>query len=313
MDKTTSIAGGNVVKGMAFVGGYLALYAVLLLFMRRGGFDVSEPLLILGLLGVGFSAAGWLLTLRVSPLPYPVVSPHKELTIVTAGLVPVVLFVTWGLAFLHRHFVAEPETSIVILATKLAVFVVGPAILMLVFCGYRPGQLAPWAMPASHWLVMLAMSLLLLAFESVLGHGLRDVMAAHLPVGALAVGVPFTLLWLAVEAGVVEEFFFRVLLQTRLSAALKSEWGGILLSSLLFGLVHSPGIYLRGSLAQEGIQNPTLLMAIGYSVVVVSVAGLFLGFLWARTRNFLLVVVVHGMGDLLPNLLPTIRAFHLWH
>ena len=52
-------------------------------------------------------------------------------------------------------------------------------------------------------------------------------------------------------------------------------------------------------------------MAVGYSVVITSVAGFFLGVLWARTRNFALVVTVHAMGDLLANLLPTLRFLRL--
>jgi membrane protease YdiL (CAAX protease family) len=52
-------------------------------------------------------------------------------------------------------------------------------------------------------------------------------------------------------------------------------------------------------------------MAIGYSIVITSVAGFFLGVLWARTRNFLVLVLVHAAADLLPNMLPTLRAFHL--
>jgi membrane protease YdiL (CAAX protease family) len=113
------------------------------------------------------------------------------------------------------------------------------------------------------------------------------------------------------EVGVVEEFFFRVLLQSRLSAVLKSKLGGIVLASLLFGLVHAPGLYLRSGATQEGLSaNPSLLMAVGYSIVITSVAGFFLGVLWARTRNFLLLVLVHAAADLLPNTLPTLRAFH---
>ena len=38
------------------------------------------------------------------------------------------------------------------------------------------------------------------------------------------------------EVGVVEEFFFRVRLQSRLSAVLKSKLGGIVRASLRFGL-----------------------------------------------------------------------------
>jgi membrane protease YdiL (CAAX protease family) len=52
-------------------------------------------------------------------------------------------------------------------------------------------------------------------------------------------------------------------------------------------------------------------MAIGYSIVVTSTAGLFLGILWMRTKNFAVVIIVHAAGDLLPTLVPWVRAFHL--
>jgi membrane protease YdiL (CAAX protease family) len=51
-------------------------------------------------------------------------------------------------------------------------------------------------------------------------------------------------------------------------------------------------------------------MAVGYSIVLTSLAGLFLGVLWMRTKNFAVLVIVHAAGDLLPNLVPWIRAFH---
>jgi hypothetical protein len=99
--------------------------------------------------------------------------------------------------------------------------------------------------------------------------------------------MPLVFLWLVLEVSVVEEFFFRVLLQSRLSAALRSELGGIVLMSLIFGLVHAPGLYLRTSVTQEGLSaHPSFPMAVGYSIVITSVAGFFLGVLWARTRNF---------------------------
>lgn len=178
--------------------------------------------------------------------------------------------------------------------------------------GYSLRRLMPMAAQTRHLLVILGMSVLLLAFQAVLGRGLRDIVSARLPASTLWYAFPLTFLWLALEAGVVEEFFFRVLLQTRLSAVLKSELGGIVLMSLIFGLAHAPGLYLRTGLTQEGLPlHPSLLMAAGYSIVIISVAGFFLGVLWARTRNFAVVVVVHAMGDLLPNVLPTLHSLRL--
>jgi membrane protease YdiL (CAAX protease family) len=247
----------------------------------------------------------------VSPLRYEVANPLLELGTVAVCLGIVVAFITWGLGWLHRSVPSDPADSAAILAAKLAVFVAFPAVLMKVQFGYRWSQLAPLSLPARHALAMVGMTVLMLAFQSVMGRGLRDLMSAHVPMGTLLIGVPLTLVWLVVEAGVVEEFFFRVLLQTRLAEVLRSELAAIVLMSVIFGLAHAPGIYLRTGLTQESVQHPSVLMAVGYSIVITSVAGFFLGVLWARTRNFVVVVVVHAMTDLLPGILPMLRSFHL--
>jgi membrane protease YdiL (CAAX protease family) len=240
-------------------------------------------------------------------------SPGREFATISACLFLVVAFVTWGLGLIHRYVPSDPEDAVLILVAKLVVFVAIPAMVMRAQFGYGLRQLSPMSLRKGHVLAAAAMSLLLLLFQSVFGRGLRDLMAAHIPTVTLLYGLPLTLVWLAFEAGVVEEFFFRVLLQTRLSAILKSEMAAIILTSLIFGLAHAPGLYLRSALTQEGLQNPTLLTAVGYSIVVTSVAGFFLGVLWGRTRNFAVVVAVHAMADLLPNTLPTLRSLSLLH
>jgi len=158
----------------------------------------------------------------------------------------------------------------------------------------------------------LWMALAALVMQSILGRGLRDIRDAHLPAAILAVATPLCFVWLVVEVGVVEEFFFRVLLQERLAERLRSSWGGIVVAALLFGLVHAPGLYFRPSATQEAIgSHPSLLLAIGYSIVLTSLAGIFLGVLWSRTKNLAVVVIAHAATDLLPNLVPWIKAFHL--
>ena len=76
--------------------------------------------------------------------------------------------------------------------------------------------------------------------------------------------------------------------------------------------MHAPGLYLRTGITQEGLPpHPALWMAAGYSIVITSTAGLVFGVLWSRTRNFALIAIVHGAGDLLPDFLTTMRALHL--
>lgn len=221
--------------GLALLVAYLVVYAAMLLAMHgAAAFDIAEPLMVLVILGVGFSLAAWLLTIGVQALDYSILKPKGELTAAAIYLLPVVLFATWGLDLLHRYVPADPGNAFTILAAKLLVFVVLPAAIMQARFGYRLRHLAPMSARIRDLVVMLGMSLLLLLFQAFLGRGPRDIASAHLPPSLLWYGIPLTFLWLALEAGVVEEFFFRVLLQTRLSAVLQSELGTIVLMSVIF-------------------------------------------------------------------------------
>ncbi len=299
--------------GVALLATYLAIYAVTLYAMVRfGQFDAGDSLGVFVILGVGFSLVAWVLTLGMKPLPYRVFEPGREVATLVAYLAPLTAFIAFGFSAIHRYVTSEPADSLAILFAKLAAFVVIPAWIMIVQFRYRLPQLVSMSARTRPMLVVLGMSLVLIVFQSVAGRGLRDIGEAHVPGNTLLFGVPLVFLWLVLEVGVVEEFFFRVLLQSRLSAAMRSELGGIVVMSLIFGLVHAPGLYLRTSATQEGLSaHPSLLMAVGYSIVITSVAGFFLGVLWARTRNFLVIILVHAAADLLPNTLPTLRAFHI--
>ena len=303
----------NRATGPLLVAAYVALYASTLACMvRLGGFEAGEALGVFAVLGVGFSIIAWLVTIGIHPVAYQVRHPNAELTSLLVYMAPLAAFIAYGFTAIHHWVPGEPADSLAILAAKLAIFVLLPAWMFTSRFGYKFRELAPISAGVSQLAVILGMALVLVAFQAVAGRGLRDLAAAHVSASTLLFGTPLVFLWLVLEVGVVEEFFFRVLLQSRLAAALRSELGGIVLASLLFGLVHAPGLYLRTGVTQEGLSaHPSLGMAIGYSIVLTSVAGFFLGVLWARTRNFLVLVLVHAAGDLLPNLVPTLQAFHL--
>jgi membrane protease YdiL (CAAX protease family) len=289
--------------------GYLLLYAVSLgLLYKIEHFDVSEPLFVLIVLGVGFSVLAWWTTRCVVLLPLDVKKPGQETMILLAYLVALAIFITWGLPAVGALAPTEPWKSVSILAAKLVAFVVVPMVLFRAL-GYAMrnffGTPSQWR---QHLGPGLWMALILILFQAVFGRGLSEIRHSGLPARTLLLGVPFTYVWLLAEVGLVEEFFFRCLLQSRLSTVLRSQAGGIVLASLLFGLAHAPGLYLRPAGTQEAVgAHPSWLMAVGYSIMITSVAGVFLGVLWARTRNLILVVAVHAAGDWLPNLVPTIK------
>jgi membrane protease YdiL (CAAX protease family) len=267
-------------------------------------FSPFEPLLVLLIVGVGFSALAWLFTRRASPLPVEIRRPGGEVLLLVAYLATVGAFLAWGFNVVESTVTAGPLRSGVLLGTKLVVFVLIPGLLFGQLWGYRIHHFLP---PSTEWRryrnPALWMALVMILFQAVFGRGLSEIRHSGLPAWALLVGIPLAGGWLLIEAGLVEEFFFRALLQSRLSAWLQSEVGGVVLASLLFGLAHAPGLYYRTGKTLEAVgPNPSWLMAVGYSIVIISVAGFFLGVLWTRTRNLPLLVVVHAAADLVPNL-----------
>ncbi len=289
---------------------YAIVYAVSLFLLHRvEHFGLSESLLLLMIVGLGFSAIAWWLTRRVVPLPFAVRRPGRETMLLAAYLVAVAAFIAWGLNVIESGVRTEPWKSVVILAAKLSVFVLIPLALFRQLWGYH---IRDFVFPSTecwrHARPALWMALVTILFQIVFGRGLSGIRHSGFTIWALIVGIPLAYAWLLIEVGLVEEFFFRALLQSRLSAWLHSEAGGVVLMSLLFGLAHAPGLYYRTGKTMEAVgSNPSWLMAVGYSIVITSVTGFFLGVLWARTRNLFLLMAVHAAGDLVPNLVPIMK------
>jgi membrane protease YdiL (CAAX protease family) len=299
------------IRATTYLGAYFVLWATALVLLRTfEGFELSEALAALVILGAIFPALALLTTRRVTALPYAVHRPRIEAASLLIYLAVIAWLLVVGFSRI-AHISTEPWHSVAVLGVKLVAFVVVPAAILIAVGRYKIAELIPISLSWRALRAALWMSLAVLLMQSFLGRGLHDIMEAHLPVWLLAVATPLCFAWLIVEVGVVEEFFFRVLLQERLAAVLRSPWGGLVVAALLFGLVHAPGFYLRTAATQEFLgAHPSLLMAVGYSIVMTSLAGLFLGVLWMRTKNFAVLVIAHAAGDLLPNLVPWIRAFH---
>ena len=295
-----------------FVGAYFALWTVVFVLMRTFvGFGALEAFTALVILGVAFPALAILATRRVQPVPYAVRKPGTEAAVLVTYLAMVAWVLVSGFGRIAR-IGAEPLHTVVLLSVKLLVFVVLPAAIALRLGRYRLAEIMPVSLKWRDLRPALWMSLAALLMQALLGRGLHDILEAHLPLWVLAVAAPLSFIWLMIEVGVVEEFFFRVLLQERLAAVLRSPWGGLVVAAVLFGLVHAPGFYSRPAATQEALgSHPSLFMAVGYSIVLTSLAGLFLGVLWMRTKNFAVVLIVHAATDLLPNLVPWVKTFHL--
>jgi membrane protease YdiL (CAAX protease family) len=186
-----------------------------------------------------------------------------------------------------------------LVAFKLVVHVALPC-LLLAAVGAAPLALfttTPRGRP--FWLTLGVLGPAILILLAVISPSLNQIAALKMAPASLALAGGGAFVWVTIEAGLCEEFLFRAVLQTRLAAALKNEAGAVVVGALVFALVHAPGLYMRGHAGDIG-HSQNLIQVIAYTVAVLSPAGLFLGFMWARTRNLLLVVILHALIDVLP-------------
>jgi len=94
----------------------------------------------------------------------------------------------------------------------------------------------------------------------------------------LAMSLPLKL-FAVISAGVIEELYFRAYLMSRLQLYFKGPWPGIIISALLFGLVHAG----FGTIV---------------NLIVPFYTGLLFGWYYKRYRNIKVLIICHFLIDL---------------
>jgi membrane protease YdiL (CAAX protease family) len=294
------------------IGGLVLYGASFALLLWNRNFEPGGALIVLVLFGIIFPALAWLATIRAVPLSISVHPTAREMLVLVACIVGLSLYLVGGPQWINDHlpqtWIDSPQIKFFItLAKKLIVFVLIPFGIFRFVFGYRLRDFGIQkeglrALCRNHLPMVLVVGGALLAFQFFLGNGAAPIRQGKLSAYQLLLGFPLCFAWLLIEVGLVEEFFFRALVQSRLAAWFKSEISGVVLMSLAFGLAHAPGFIFRGAGAVEGLgANPTALEATAYSIVVLAVSGILFGVMWARTKNLIALMLLHAAGDLLPN------------
>jgi membrane protease YdiL (CAAX protease family) len=232
--------------------------------------------------------------------------------VLVACIVALSVYLVGGPQWIDNHlpqtWIDSPQIKFFItLVKKLIVFVLIPFGIFRFAFGYRLRDFGIQhegfrALRGNHLPMVLVVGSALLAFQFFLGNGAAPIRQGKFTARQLLFGLRLCFVWLVIEVGLVEEFFFRAVLQSRLAAWFKSEVSGVVLMSLAFGLAHAPGFIFRRAGTIDGLgANPTALEATAYSIVVLAVSGILFGVMWARTKNLIALMLLHAAGDLLPN------------
>jgi len=288
---------------------YCGAFAVLL---GNKNFEVAGALVVLVVFGIVLPLIAWIATRSAIPLSISINPGASELIVLSGYIIALSLYLIGGPQWIDQHLPSEWTDSVriksvIMLAKKLIVFVAIPFAIFRFGFGYRVRNFGVQreglrALRGSHLPVVLVVGGVFVAFQYFFSGGGASFRHGHFTAYQLIVGLPLCFIWLFVEAGLVEEFFFRALVQSQLATAFKSEVGGVVLMSLIFGLAHAPGFIFRHAGDVEGLgPHPDAFDAVAYSIVVLAVSGVTFGVVWARTKNLFALMLIHAAGDLLPN------------
>lgn len=273
-----------------------------------GNEDWFTGVLVMAIFGLVLSGAAWLLTRGAKAPSIEVKRPALESGAILLYLaIYAVLFLGVGMSAARAALPAGQGQELLVMGLKLLVHIVLP-IGLLVLLGARIAPL--WQAGLSgrkFWRTLIVLGAIFLGLLCVISPSLRDIAATETPLASLLWVAPVSFIWIAIEAGLNEEFLFRAVLQTRLQALFKSAWAGVFISALIFGVAHAPGLYLRGAGADGS--SADLWQVIAYTFAVLAPMGLLFGLIYARTKSLLLVVLLHGLVDVLPNLDDFIRTW----
>lgn len=275
----------------------------------RGNEDWFTAAFVFAVFGIALSSLAWLLTRGAEAAPVAVKRPAIEsVAVIGYLLVYAIGFLGFGMTAARAAFPEGPAEEVLVMGVKLVAHVILPALLLLMLGAKLSPLIQARLRGRWFWRTLLVLGALILGLLCVISPSLRDIEALEPTPALLAWAAPLSFLWVAVEAGLNEEFLFRAVVQTRLTAWLGSPWIGVVLTSILFGLAHLPGLFMRGGPGDDGWSTDPFEVA-AYTIAVLSPMGLLFGLIYARTQSLLLVVLLHALVDVLPNMSDFIRIW----
>ncbi|MGE0742402.1 MAG: lysostaphin resistance A-like protein [Hyphomonadaceae bacterium] len=305
------MAGEGQGRGAAIAAAlaYALIWAGAVGYLYATNGDWTTPVFVMAIFGLALSGMAWLLTRGANAPAIVVERPALEsiAVLVFLGLYAV-LFLGFGMSAAREALPPGPGQELLVMGLKLTAHILLPA-LLLVMLGARLAPLFQTALSGrKFWRTLIVLGAIILGLLCVISPSLQNIAAENPAPALLAWIAPASFVWITLEAGLCEEFLYRAVLQTRLSAWLRSPWTGVFATSILFGIAHAPGLFLRGGPGVDGWSTDPL-QVVAHTIATLSPMGLLFGLIYARTKSLLLVVLLHGLVDVLPNMADFIRIW----
>lgn len=305
------MSAANTGKGAAIVAAlaYALLWGGATAYLYATGGDWSSGVAVIVIFGAGLGGAAWLLTQGARAPRIDVKRPALESAAILAYLaLYAVLFLGFGMTWARQALPEGQQQELLVMGLKLGVHIALPAIL-LVLLGAKLGPITQLGLSGrTFWRTLIVLGFIILALVCVITPSLKQISSIPPAFETMIWAVPLGYIWITLEAGACEEFLFRAVLQTRLTAWFNSAWAGVIVTSLIFGLAHAPGLFMRGGPGVDGWSTDPL-QVIAHTIAVLSPIGLTFGLIYARTKSLLLVILLHGLVDVLPNLTEFVRIW----
>lgn len=289
----------NLNHPIVFIYAGIFLLSLGLAVWRRKTFPLGETLMVSLIIGLGFTALVYWIAPRPGTVPVPQGVKASQVIFTVAYLFITAALLIRG-APVPKSWQEKPfKKKFATLAFKLVVFVLVPlAALRLIWrtgwadLGFSAGKVLPQLGAAALLILVFG------GFNLLAGGAAAPIRKGQFTLRQAAAGMSLAFLWNVLEVGVVEEFYFRAFLQGRLTSFFQSPAAGIAAASLLFGLAHAPGIYLRRGDRHGPLgEHPALIDAILYTILGLSPTGWFTGLLYWRCQSLLAPILVHAAVD----------------
>jgi membrane protease YdiL (CAAX protease family) len=305
MSAATTGKGAAIIAALA----YALLWGGSTAYLYATGGDWSTGVAVIAIFGLGLGGIAWLLTLGANAPRVEVKRPAIESgSLIVYLALYAVLFLGFGMTWARQVLPEGQQQELLVLALKLGVHIVLPAILLLVL-GAKLGPVTQLGLSGrKFWRTLIVLGLIILALVCVITPSLKLISGITPTFDTMIWAVPLGFIWITLEAGTCEEFLFRGVLQTRLTSWFNSAWAGVIVTSLIFGLAHAPGLFMRGGPGVDGWSTDPL-QVVAHTIAVLSPIGLTFGLIYARTKSLLLVILLHGLVDVLPNLADFVQTW----